>query len=268
VALGHPADRAGVGMSAGLQTGVTSLKLAFQSEIERRANFLLQMAMMAVNDIIFLIFWLLVYSHKDTIKGWDRSEMLIVFAALAIGVGFGIGFGNGLRRLSLRISAGDLDPLLVQPRSVLPRVITARVYPPGIGDMVFGLLLFAYASDGSLDGWARFLGACTLGGIIVLAFMLMWESLAFWGDSGGKAAGVAFTGLAVMGIYPSQIFPGAMKLVVFTVIPAAFVGSVPAEIALHPSMPLVVSILVGAVTMWAVAAAMFHAGLRRYMRAD
>ena len=254
-------------MNAGVRTGALSLLLALQSEIERRMNFVLQMAMMAVNDLLFVAFWVLVYSHQDSIKGWERDEMLVVFAALALGVGFGIGFGNGLRRLSLRISAGDLDPLLVQPRSVLLRVVTARVYPPGIGDMVFALVLFAFAGHADLASWLWFLGASMLGGLITLAFMLLWESLAFWGDTGGRAAGIAFTALAVMGIYPSQIFPGAMKLVIFTAIPAALVGSVPAEIALDPTPQLVVGLIAGTLGLWTAALLVFHAGLRRYMRA-
>jgi ABC-2 type transport system permease protein len=239
------------------------------SQLGRRISFLLQMLFMVVNDSIWVVFWLLVFSHKDSIRGWERDEVLVLFSIITFTYGMGIGLFYGVRRLGRRIQDRDLDPWLAQPQPVLVRVLFGKVHPPLLGDLAFGPILFviAGAAGGDLGAWARYLAVALLAASIVVAFNVTWESAAFWSDTGNEVAGVAFTAITVLSTYPAAIYTGVVKLVVFTVVPAAFIGSIPAEVVLDPSPRLVLGLVAAAITSWIVALAVFHLGLRRYLRA-
>jgi ABC-2 type transport system permease protein len=173
----------------------------------------------------------------------------------------------GVRRLGQRIRQRDLDPFLAQPRPVVVRVLFGQIHPPLLGDLAFGPILFAFARGGSIDEWARYLFVCLVAATIVVSFNLAWESAAFWSETGSEVAGVAFTAITVLSTYPAAIYTGLVKLIVFTVVPAAFIGSVPAEVVLDPSPRLLAMLLVAAALSWIAAFAIFHLGLRRYLRA-
>ena len=246
---------------------LTCWQLAWMSQLGRRLSFLLQMLFMVLNDSIWVVFWLLVFSHKESIRGWERDEVLVLFSIITFTYGIGIGLFYGVRRLGRRIQDRDLDPWLAQPRPVLVRVLFGKVHPPLLGDLAFGPILFVIAGASSFETWPRYVAVALLAASIVVAFNVAWESAAFWSETGNEVAGVAFTAITVLSTYPAAIYTGVVKLVVFTVVPAAFIGSVPAEVVLDPSPRLVAGLVAAAITSWVVALGVWHLGMRRYLRA-
>lgn len=247
---------------------LTSWRLAWLSELGRRFSFFIQLLFMCINDGIWVVFWLLVFSHRDSIRGWDQQAVLVLFAIVTCTYGVGIGLFYGVRRLGERIHGRDLDPLLVQPGPVVVRILFARIHPPLLGDLAFGPVLFALATAGGAPAsmWARYAAVVLLASVVVVAFNVAWESLAFWSEAGSEVAGVAFTAITVLGTYPAAIYSGIVKVIVFTVVPAAFIGTIPAQVVLDPSPALVLALLAAAVVSATVALLIFQAGLRRYMR--
>jgi ABC-2 type transport system permease protein len=254
-------------MTGALLVALESWRLAWLSEVSRRASFLVQLVLMVINDAVWVVFWLLVFSHRDSIRGWERDEVLVLYSIIATSFGLGVGLFYGVRRLGDRIRRRDLDPYLVQPQPVVLRVLFERIHPPMLGDVAFGLILFAIAGPGSLAAWGRFALVSVLAATIVVAFILAWESLSFHVSSGREVAGVAFTAMVVLSTYPAAIYAGIVKLIVFTVVPAAFIGSVPADVVLDPTWRQLGLLVVAALTSWIVALAAFQHGLHRYLRA-
>jgi ABC-2 type transport system permease protein len=250
-----------------VRVALTCWHLAWMSQLGRRLSFLLQMLFMVLNDSIWVVFWLLVFSHKSSIRGWERDEVLVLFSIITFSYGIGIGLFYGVRRLGRRIRDRDLDPWLAQPRPVLVRILFGKVHPPLLGDLAFGPILFVIAGAASFEAWPRYVAVALLAASIVVAFNVAWESAAFWSETGNEVAGVAFTAITVLSTYPAAIYTGVVKLVVFTVVPAAFIGSIPAEVVLDPSPRLVAGLVTAAVVSWIVALGVFHLGLRRYLRA-
>lgn len=247
------------------RVALTSWRLAWLSEISRRLSFVIQLLFMCLNDATWVVFWLLVFSHRSDIRGWDREEVLVLFAIVTLSYGMALGMFYGVRRLGETIRKRDLDPLLVQPRPVVIRVLFSRINPPLLGDMAFGPVLFALTGPAGIGEWARYLCVSAVAASIVVAFLLAWESAAFWSETGGEVSGVAFTAITVLSTYPAAIYSGLVKLVVFTVIPAAFIGSVPAEVVIEPTLDQTLMLVAAALVAWVTALVVFHAGLRRYM---
>jgi ABC-2 type transport system permease protein len=70
--------------------------------------------------------------------------------------------------------------------------------------------------------------------------------------------------LVMFGLYPQPLFTGALQLVLFTLVPAAFVGYLPADLLRRPTLLRGIVVLAGAAVYASLAVAVFSAGLRRY----
>ncbi|MEW6405513.1 MAG: ABC-2 family transporter protein [Chloroflexota bacterium] len=75
---------------------------------------------------------------------------------------------------------------------------------------------------------------------------------------------LALNAMLTFGIYPITLFDNYAKLILFTLIPAALMGAVPAEFIRAFSWRSLVELLGGALILLFIAAAVFRVGLKRY----
>lgn len=92
---------------------------------------------------------------------------------------------------------------------------------------------------------------------------MLTASLSFFvGRSEGGELG--FHAILLLGSYPVDIFAGVAKVVLFTVVPAAFVSSVPARLIDSFDVARAVKLAVVSSAFASAGWAVFHLGLRRY----
>jgi ABC-2 type transport system permease protein len=75
---------------------------------------------------------------------------------------------------------------------------------------------------------------------------------------------LALNAMLTFGIYPITLFDNYAKLVLFTVIPAALMGAVPAEFIRVFTWQSLAQMLAGAIVFLLMAVAVFRLGLKRY----
>ena len=93
---------------------------------------------------------------------------------------------------------------------------------------------------------------------------VVFFSLAFWLGRVETLSRQLWEFLITFSLYPEPLFGGALRLVLFTVLPAGFVGYVPLAVVQRPSATLAL-VLVAAVCVYGtLAAVVFERGLRRY----
>ena len=117
-------------------------------------------------------------------------------------------------------------------------IFAASIDPPlnlwlaaGMGDFTYGFLSYALSGQFRWDGLIRFILATILGAIIFTAFMILVQSMAFWMGRVSNFSSFIFNAIITFGIYPITLFDNYAKLILFTVIPAAFIGAIPAAFA-------------------------------------
>ena len=96
------------------------------------------------------------------------------------------------------------------------------------------------------------------------AFLILTQSLAFWFGTMSNLSGLMLNAMLTFGIYPITLFDSYAKLILFTIIPAALMGAVPAEFIRAFSWQVLGELLLGAIGFLALAIFIFHRGLRRY----
>src|SRR5207302_2801064 len=98
------------------------------------------------------------------------------------------------------------------------------------GDLFFGTGLFVVFLHPSPGRLALFLGLALCAGVVFLASAIMWQSLAFWLGNAEGLANQIWNALILFSTYPAPLFRGAIKVVMFTAVPAAFMAHIPVQL--------------------------------------
>ncbi|MGO4110048.1 ABC transporter permease [Paenibacillus sp. YAF4_2] len=241
-----------------------SWRLNLAGAMEFRLSFLLTVGTMIVNNIVWIIFWDMYFQRFSVLNGWTMQDVMMMWAAAAGGFGImSIFFGNATRLASL-IVTGQLDVYLAQPKPVLLNVLISRMSVSAIGDLLFAIFIFLAFGNVTLLGTIKFTAALLLSALIFIFFCVITGCLSFWL---GNTEGLSFqlyNALLTFATYPTGIFKGFGRLVLFTVIPAGFISSMPVSLIREIDL----NFLFGAVGMASALCAggilIFYKGLRRY----
>jgi ABC-2 type transport system permease protein len=235
-----------------------------QSIMEYRVAFFTQVIGMMLNNFIYFAIWIIFFKRFNEVRGWGISDMYITYGVLASAFGLvALLFGNAFS-LSDIINNGRLDYYLSLPRPVLLHTIASRTIASGMGDFTYGFLSFGLSGQFSWDGLLRFILATLLAATVFAAFLILMHSLAFWMGVISNFVSLGVNAMLTFGIYPITLFDNYAKLILFTLIPAAFVGAVPAEFIRAFSWQTLAELLAGAVIFLLLAVTIFRLGLKRY----
>jgi ABC-2 type transport system permease protein len=172
-------------------------------------------------------------------------------------------FGNAFW-LSDIIANGRLDYYLSLPKPVLLHVVASRTISSGMGDLTYGFISYIFSGQFSWDGFARFGLATILAATVFGSFLVLVQSLSFWLGVMTNLNNLIVNAMITFGIYPATLFDSTAKLILFTLIPAALMGAVPAEFIQTFSWHSLTELTVGAAAFFVLAVAVFQRGLRRY----
>ncbi len=234
------------------------------SVMEYRASFLVQVLGMVLNNAIHFAFWILFFNRFQQVRGWELGDMFLLFGVVSIGWGVSLGFFGNVRVLADVIAGGRLDYYLSLPRPVLLHMLASRSQASGFGDIVYGFISFAAAGYLAPDALLRFVLGATFSTCVFLAFLIMVQSMAFWLGNASLLSNQAIQALLKFSLYPFHLFDGATKFILYTLVPAAFVGAVPARFVRDFDWWLLTQMSIASVLLLALGLWVFYRGLRRY----
>jgi ABC-2 type transport system permease protein len=218
---------------------------------------------MLLNNGVWIAYWWLYFNRFPVVAGWTMNDILYLWAIAAGAYGWVTAlFGNSFR-LAHMIATGQLDLYLSMPKPVLLHVLVSRMSFSAWGDILFAWMMF-FLAGGGFSEMPRFILGQILAGLIIMSVMILVQSLAFWiGNAEGLSMQV-LNALLTFTTYPVDIFQGVTKLVLFTVLPAGLISSMPVTLIRDFTWSFTltataVTLLFTALAVWA-----FHRGLRRY----
>jgi hypothetical protein len=155
-----------------------------QSAMEYRASFISQVVFMFLNDVLLLFFWWVLFSRLPSLNSWQMRDVVILYGVGASTFAFqAILFGHSFA-LARTIAEGGLDYYLVLPRRPLWHVLISRSSASAWGDLLFGLVAYAWAVGGEARKLLLFPFFLVCGGLVSTAYGVLAGSLAsFWGNS-------------------------------------------------------------------------------------
>jgi ABC-2 type transport system permease protein len=239
-------------------------RVNLQIALEYRASFISQVFGMLLNDTMWIVFWVLFFERFPVIRGWHIADVMTIWAITGAGFGLALGFFGNAVQLARIIAQGELDYYLGLPKNVLLHVLVSKMDMPALGDILFGFGIFAVFLHPSPERIVLFFALAVCGAAVFLGFLIIVGSLAFWiGNSDGLTQQL-FGGLVTLSTYPSPVFHGAVKLVMFTVLPAWFIAHLPTALLQQFDLGAFATEVGVAAGILALGIAVFYRGLRRY----
>lgn len=228
-----------------------------------RSGFWTQVTAMAVNDLAWVIFWILFFRRVGSVRGWDTSRVLVLQAVLTTSGGLVLGFLGNARRIGRLAVEGGIDAALALPVPTLAYLLVRRIEAINFGDLLFGVTLFTVACDPTPARTATYVVLSLCAAVLLTGFFVATNSLAFF--AGRNDAGeLGLHAMLMFAAYPTDVFGGAAKLLLYTAIPAAFIATVPARLV-DEFDPAAAAVMVVVAASFAFAGwALFTLGLRRY----
>jgi|SRR6185436_174263 len=234
------------------------------SAMEYRVSFLMQVFGMMLNNFMYFAIWIIFFNRFNNVRGWGVNDMYVTFGILASAFGLvSLLFGNAFN-LSDIIAKGRLDYYLSMPRPVLLHTIASRLIASGMGDFTYGFISYAMSGYLNWAGFLRFILATLLAATVFAAFLILVQSFAFWVGMMSNFSQLVLNAMLTFGIYPITLFDNYAKVILFTIIPAALMGAVPAEFITRFTWQSLTELLVGAIVLLFLAVTVFRIGLKRY----
>ena len=190
--------------------------------------------------------------------------MAALYGISAAGFGLCVIFAEGVRHLARQIVDGDLDAILSQPKPVVLSAVASASNPAGWGDLASGAVLLAISGYVTPAALPWLILAPVLSGLAFVSVALLVCSAAFWFGPIQTLARQVIEFTVLLSVYPSSIFGGSLRIVIFTLIPAGFASHLPVSLVRDFSLTHLAMAVGGCGLLLALAITTFSRGLRRY----
>jgi ABC-2 type transport system permease protein len=235
-----------------------------QAAMEYRVAFWVQIVIMLGNDSLWLFFWWSYFRRFPLVNGWQQTDVVIIWGVSALGFGLGTAIFGNAPHLAQLIMTGGLDAYLNMPRNPLLHICISATDPSAWGDVLFACCSYIILLHPGPLSILLFLLLGCLVALIFAAFMVIFGSLAFFlGNTDGLVQQM-LGALITFSTYPMNIFNGAVRLLLFTLVPAGFISFVPLQLLHHFTWPVLAAMCGFVLLITLAAAGLFQLGLRRY----
>ena len=242
---------------------ILSVKYALMREMLNKTTFITNIIFMILNNASFIVQWIILYSLKDNVGGYEFTQVLLLWGIAASNYGFSRFFFNRAFSLSDTINNGKLDAYLVQPKNVLISSITSDVEPSAIGDMIYGYIML-FVSGFTIPKLILYTIFMICGGLILTSVSVILSSLSFWFSKSDIVADKGNSIMTNFATYPDGIFKGVIKILLFTVIPVGIANYIPVSVMTEFNINLFLIVILVTFLFVMFSFAIFYKGLKRY----
>ena len=240
------------------------LRINFKAQLEYRGAFISEAAAMFINDGFWVGFWMLFFARFPVINGWDVTDVLVMWAVTASGFGIAFALMGNAWHLAGVIVNGQLDLWMLHPRALLSHLLLGRTVATAWGDAAFGYIVYFVFVRPDFSHMALFSLMTISTAIVFVGFSVMTASLTFYLGNGTMLSDQWRFAVMSFCTYPESLFSGAVRLLLYTVVPAGFVSYVPVRALRSMSAWEAGFAFAGALAVLGVGVAVFYHGLRRY----
>ncbi|MBR5227833.1 MAG: ABC-2 family transporter protein [Clostridia bacterium] len=245
---------------------VLCVSLNVRSSISNKKSFIIQTVSMFINNYVFLLFWQILFNNKGgSINNTTMDDIIYLWSIPTIAFGICFFCFGGVENLCRDIVDGNLDVYLTKPKHSLISQLTSYSVLSAMGDLLFGLVCGVIVSRFNILKFLLIILLSVIAGIAFVCINVIVRLLSFWfGDLTNSTKRYTSTVLVTLTIYPEQMFPKFLKIMMYTVIPAIYVAHIPVRIAKGETflwflILLAVTVLLVIITFW-----MYSKGIKKY----
>ncbi len=213
------------------------LKTLFISETAYRLNFILEMLITFIGNILFPLVTILIYANGQSFPGWNFWQVILVQSIFTISSGITMTFFSGIFWDTNRnIKEGTFEVILLKPVNPLFYMLATNFNFQGIAFIAGGIIMFALSASHTIvltvSTLLNFILFGTAGISVMLGIELIMSATSFkW--VGNSRIPEIFDSVQQFAKYPMTIFPSAARAVTSFVVPVATIAFFPAAALLQ-----------------------------------
>lgn len=240
------------------------MRVNLRSAMEYRTNFLFEGLLSIVEVGMYLFYWKIFFSISDGIPGasYEQLAALVAFNHV-IYAGADTLLGNHVWDTGHLIVTGQLDIFLVQPKSAIYQIFFSGAQPMRAIQIVIGTFLFFTFIPPTPHTVALYVFGFVTGTAIFTSWVMCIHSLTF--RLGNSV--VVYKLLSIILHFakkPANIFSVAVRFILYTIIPAAYMGTVQSGQILKADPAVLAGLAALAIISPVIAVIVFRKGMRRY----
>ncbi len=252
---------------------LVQLKNNWVREAVYRTNFLTAIFTDVVWMGVEISLFTVLYANVPTLGGWTKPQVYfflgIFFASDALFTTF---FQRNFFTFSDLVNKGELDILITKPVSPLFLALSRSINLTAIFNLFLGLgIAIKYSGPAGFQGGWRWLlvpGWLVLGLVTALLVRFAFTVWVFWTDRSWAMTRLYYQFFS-FATKPDVFYPKALRYLVMTGLPFAFIGSIPARALLNGLAPWEYALVAGVLTFFFLMNRMlWRAGLKRYQSAS
>ncbi|HMW92310.1 MAG TPA: ABC-2 family transporter protein [Candidatus Obscuribacter sp.] len=247
-----------------LRLAAAYIKLNWRMQMEYKSAFASQFLAMVLNNSTWLAFWLIFFDRFPVVRGFGQADVVTLWAIASAGFGLSAACCFNLHNLAALIARGQLDTWMLYPRALVPHLALGKLSPTAMGDLAFGYAAYLLLVKPDLEHFLMYVFLTVAVAVLFTGFNLMRGSLAFFLGQAEVLSEQWFFSMITFSTYPSSLFDGWVKLVLFTLIPAGFVAGLPPEALKQLNWNTALLTGLGALAVLGFGSLCFALGLRSY----
>ena len=248
------------------------LRASILADTEYRLNIILRVLSESVWYVAQLSMFEVLYTHTDHINGWSVHAMRVFQGSLfLVDTIYILLFSENLDSLNGVVRRGDLDVYLVKPINAQFMVSMRRVAVSYLPNLLLVLSYLTWAIGrlpGEVTGVAlgAFVVAVACGTLSYYAMRFMFGTLVIMLQDAGNVQ-FLWHQLFRLATRPDSLYPRALRYVLLSVVPVAFIASVPARVLTEGPLITLWTVPVTALLLW-LSGRMWRGALRHYASAS
>lgn len=249
------------------------LKNNWVREAVYRTNFITTVMVDVVWMFVEMSLFTIIYANVPSLAGWTRPQVYfflgIFFASDAL---FSTFFQRNFWTFSDLVNKGELDILLTKPVHPLFLALTRWINLTAVFNITLGIgIAIHYSRPAGFLGGIHWISAILWLGVGLLTAVLLrflFSIWVFWTERSWALSRLYFQFFS-FATKPDAIYPPWIRYLIMTVLPFAFIGSVPARALLH-GLKLEEYLLIAGVlfAFFIIDASLWRIGLKRYQSAS
>ena len=183
----------------------------FKVILQSKVDFLMGLLGFFLTQILGIAFLYLVFRQIPNLDGWSLDQLIFIYGFAQIPRGIDHLFTDNIWLVAWRIVlSGDFDRYMLRPMNVFFQVISEKLQPDAIGELLVGTILIVRSlSLGIVEinpsNTALFIVSVLAGAVIYTSIKLFFASIAFWVKISGPFLQFAYE-MAEFAKYPTQIY--------------------------------------------------------------
>lgn len=204
------------------------IAMLLKSQMEYKSSFFLTtLGQFLVSFTAFLGLYF-IFDRFPAVQGFTLAEVMLCFSIVLLSFSITECFVRGFDVFPRLIRSGDLDRILLRPRSEIFQVLSSNVEFSRVGRALQAFFMLAYAipASGIHWTWARILGIflMLIGGIAVFsALFVLYAGISFFTIEGLEFMNIFTDGSREFAKYPLSIYgEGVLRFLTYVVPIALF----------------------------------------------